>query len=123
MNKKLFANAAALVLLTLGTLGSGYAQTDSSLCNNKLTSAQSATSGWGSDFLLPEKALLPDTAGGKQSLLPTCTNDHCIDLQTILYDNEIRGHGRASVSEVDGEGSGAIGVHRVRAGCGSVGKV
>jgi len=36
MNKKLFANAAALVLLTLGTLGSGYAQTDSSLCNNKL---------------------------------------------------------------------------------------
>jgi len=38
MNKKLFANAAGLVLLALGTLGSGYAQTESPACNNKLIS-------------------------------------------------------------------------------------
>lgn len=36
MNKKLFANVAALVLLTLGALGSGYAQSESPACNNKL---------------------------------------------------------------------------------------
>jgi hypothetical protein len=36
MNKKLFANAAAMVMLTLGPLGSGYAQTDSPACNDKL---------------------------------------------------------------------------------------
>ena len=36
MNKKLFAIAAALVLLTLWTVGSAYAQSDSLFCNNKL---------------------------------------------------------------------------------------
>lgn len=36
MNKKLFSNSVALVLLTFGALGSGYAQTDSQACNNKL---------------------------------------------------------------------------------------
>jgi hypothetical protein len=36
MNKKLVANVAALVLLTLGALGSGYAQSESAACNNKL---------------------------------------------------------------------------------------
>jgi hypothetical protein len=36
MNRKLFANIAALVLLTLGSAGSGYALTDVSGCNNKL---------------------------------------------------------------------------------------
>jgi hypothetical protein len=36
MHKKLFARAAALVLLTLGTLGSGYAQSDTPGCNNRL---------------------------------------------------------------------------------------
>jgi hypothetical protein len=36
MNKKLVANVAALVLLTLGSLESGYAQSESPACNNKL---------------------------------------------------------------------------------------
>ncbi len=36
MNIKLVTNAAALALLTLGALGSGYAQSDSGACNNKL---------------------------------------------------------------------------------------
>jgi hypothetical protein len=36
MNKKAFASAAALVLLTLCTSGSAYAQSDSALCNNAL---------------------------------------------------------------------------------------
>src|ERR1039458_430272 len=36
MNKKLVANAVALALLTLGALGSGYAQSESPACNNKL---------------------------------------------------------------------------------------
>jgi hypothetical protein len=34
--KKLVANAAALVALTLGALCSGFAQSDSAACNNKL---------------------------------------------------------------------------------------
>jgi hypothetical protein len=36
MNKKLVVNVAALVVLTLGALGSGYAQSESAACNNKL---------------------------------------------------------------------------------------
>jgi hypothetical protein len=36
MNKKGFTNAAVLVLLTFGALGSGYAQSNSAACNNKL---------------------------------------------------------------------------------------
>jgi hypothetical protein len=36
MKKKLFTKAVALVLLTFGTLGSAYAQSDSAACNNKL---------------------------------------------------------------------------------------
>ena len=36
MNKKLFANMAALVLLTFGALGLGHAQTDSPFCRNAL---------------------------------------------------------------------------------------
>jgi len=36
MNRKLFTNTAALVLLTLGAVGSGHALTDVSGCNNKL---------------------------------------------------------------------------------------
>lgn len=36
MNKKLVVNMVALVLLTLGALGSGYAQSESPACNNKL---------------------------------------------------------------------------------------
>src|SRR5271157_2251091 len=36
MNKKLVVNVAALVLLTLAALGSGYAQNASAACNNKL---------------------------------------------------------------------------------------
>jgi hypothetical protein len=36
MKKKLVTNAAALVLLTLGALGSGYAQSNSRACNNRL---------------------------------------------------------------------------------------
>jgi hypothetical protein len=36
MNKKVFAIAAALVLLTLWTVGSAYAQSDSLFCNSKL---------------------------------------------------------------------------------------
>jgi hypothetical protein len=36
MNKKQVVHAAALVLLTLGALGSGYAQSISAACNNKL---------------------------------------------------------------------------------------
>src|ERR1035437_9242265 len=36
MNKKLGVNVAALVLLMLGALGSGYAQSESPACNNKL---------------------------------------------------------------------------------------
>src|ERR1035438_5711096 len=36
MNKKLVVNVAALVLLTLAALGSGYAQSESPACNNKL---------------------------------------------------------------------------------------
>ena len=38
MNRKLFTNAAALVLLTLGAVGSGYALSDAEGCNNKLLS-------------------------------------------------------------------------------------
>ena len=36
MNRKLFTNTAALVLLTLGAVGSGHALTDVAGCNNKL---------------------------------------------------------------------------------------
>jgi hypothetical protein len=36
MKKKLFANAAALVVLTLGVPGSGFAQSRPAACNNKL---------------------------------------------------------------------------------------
>jgi len=36
MNKKLVVNVAALVVLTLAALGSGYAQSASAACNNKL---------------------------------------------------------------------------------------
>jgi hypothetical protein len=36
MKKKLVTNAAAFVLLTLATLGSGFAQSNSAACNNKL---------------------------------------------------------------------------------------
>jgi hypothetical protein len=36
MKKQLVTNAAALVLLIFATLGSGYAQTKSHVCNNKL---------------------------------------------------------------------------------------
>ena len=36
MNRKLFTNAAALVLLTLGAVGSGHALSDVEGCNNKL---------------------------------------------------------------------------------------
>jgi hypothetical protein len=36
MNKKVFVSAAALVLLTLWTSASGYAQSDSPACNNRL---------------------------------------------------------------------------------------
>jgi len=36
MNNKQVLNAAAVVLLTLGALGSGYAQSNSAACNNKL---------------------------------------------------------------------------------------
>jgi hypothetical protein len=36
MNKKTFASAFAVVLLTLGTSGLGYAQSDSPACNNRL---------------------------------------------------------------------------------------
>ncbi len=36
MNKKLVVDVAALVLLMLGALGSGYAQSESAACNNKL---------------------------------------------------------------------------------------
>jgi len=36
MNKKLVVNVATLFLLMLGALGSGYAQSESAACNNKL---------------------------------------------------------------------------------------
>ena len=36
MKKQLVTNAAALVLLTLAALGSGYAQSNSNVCNDKL---------------------------------------------------------------------------------------
>jgi hypothetical protein len=36
MNKKLAVNVATLVLLTLGALGTGYAQGNSPACNNRL---------------------------------------------------------------------------------------
>jgi hypothetical protein len=38
MNRKLFTNAAAFVLLTLGAAGSGYALSDTEGCNAKLLS-------------------------------------------------------------------------------------
>ena len=36
MKKKLVSNAAGLILLTLAALGSGYAQSNSAACNDKL---------------------------------------------------------------------------------------
>jgi hypothetical protein len=36
MKKQMVTNAAALILLTLATLDSGYAQSNSPACNNKL---------------------------------------------------------------------------------------
>ena len=36
MHKKLVVNVATLVLLVLAAMGSGYAQSDSAACNNKL---------------------------------------------------------------------------------------
>ena len=36
MKKQLVTNAAALVMLTLAALGSGYAQSNNPACNNKL---------------------------------------------------------------------------------------
>ena len=36
MNKKMIVNASALLLLTLAALKSGYAQSDSESCNNRL---------------------------------------------------------------------------------------
>jgi hypothetical protein len=61
------------------------------------------------------RAPFPHAAGSKYPLLLTRTDDHRIDLRAMVHYHKVYGHGRPSVGEHDSEGSGAIGVHRVRA--------
>ena len=53
MNRKLFTNAAVLTLLTLGSVGSGYALSDTEGCNNKLLSGHYGFTLQGTKFAVP----------------------------------------------------------------------
>jgi hypothetical protein len=53
MNRKLFSNVAVLTLLTLGSVGSGYALSDTEGCNNKLLSGHYGFTLQGTKFAVP----------------------------------------------------------------------
>jgi hypothetical protein len=53
MNRKVFTIVAALVLLTLGTVGSGHALSDTDGCNNKLLSGHYGFALQGTKLLAP----------------------------------------------------------------------
>jgi hypothetical protein len=53
MNRKLFSNAAVLTLLTFGSVGSGYALSDTEGCNNKLLSGHYGFTLQGTKFAVP----------------------------------------------------------------------
>src|ERR1035437_6200917 len=54
-----------------------------------------------------------DAAAGDDSLVSTRTDHYGVDFRTTLYHDEVCDHRRSAVGEVDGEGPGAIGIHRV----------
>src|ERR1035438_4460064 len=60
-----------------------------------------------------EESLFPDAAGGEYSLVSTRTDHYGVDLQTTFHHDEVCGDGRPAVGEIDCEGAGAIGIHRV----------
>jgi hypothetical protein len=64
-----------------------------------------------------------DAAGGEYPLVSTRGGDDGIDFATILHHDEVCDHRRPTVGEVDGEGAGAVRVHRVSAVGRSVGEV
>src|ERR1700723_2614012 len=53
MNRKLFTHAAVLTLLTLGSVGSGYALSDTENCNNKLLNGHYGFTLQGTKFAVP----------------------------------------------------------------------
>ena len=53
MNRKLFTNAAAFVLLTVGAVGSGHALSDTENCNNKLLYGHYGFTLQGTKFAVP----------------------------------------------------------------------
>jgi len=53
MNRKLFTNAAALVLLTVATVGSGHALSDVEGCNNKLLNGHYGFTLQGTKYPIP----------------------------------------------------------------------
>jgi hypothetical protein len=53
MNRKLFTNAAAFVLLTVGAVGSGHALSDTENCNNKLLNGHYGFTLQGTKFAVP----------------------------------------------------------------------
>ena len=69
------------------------------------------------------KPPLSDAAAGDDSLVSTRTGDHGVDFGTIVHYDEVCNHGRPAVGEVDGEGAGTIGVHRIGPFGWSMGKI
>src|SRR5580704_6826202 len=65
----------------------------------------------------------PDAAAGDDSLVSARSGDHGVNFETVIHDDEVCDHRRPAIGEVDGEGSRAIGIHRVSPGGSSMGKV
>src|SRR5580700_8398680 len=64
-----------------------------------------------------------DAAGRKNPLVPARTCNHRVDFRTVVHHDEACGYRWPPVREVDGEGAGAVGVHRVSSSGRSVGEV
>src|SRR5580704_3045243 len=56
-----------------------------------------------------------DAAGGEDTRISTCTDNNGVDFVAICRHDEVCDHRWPVIFEVDGEGTGAIGVHRVSA--------
>lgn len=69
------------------------------------------------------KPSFSDAAAGDDSLVSTRTDHHGVDFGTTVHYDEVRDHRRPAVGEVDGEGAGAIGIHRVSTSGRGVGEI
>src|SRR5580692_7623608 len=69
------------------------------------------------------KAPFSDAASGEYPLVSTCTDHDGVDFVAIGRNDEVCHHGWPAISEVDGEGSGTIGAHRVTASGSGVGPI